>query len=68
MAPFRVGEIGQWAGMAASIAGLVIEIVTKADVGYAIITSGSLLWAIATKVKYYRKRGDGDSAARHRLR
>lgn len=65
---FRIGEIGQWAGMAASIAGLAIEIATKADIGYAVITSGSLLWAIATKVKYYRKRGDGDRAARYRLR
>lgn len=65
---FKVGEIGQWVGMAASVAGLVIELVTKADVGYAVLTGGSLFWAIFTKVKYYRATKGERDAARHRLR
>ncbi len=66
--PWRWGELGQWIGMAASVAGLVIELVTKADVGYAILTGGSLAWGIFTKVKYYhRAKGERD-ASRHRLR
>lgn len=65
---FRWGELGQWIGMAASVAGLVVEIVLRADLGYALVTGGSLVWAIFTKVKYWRKRKDEDRAADHRLR
>ena len=65
---FRWGEIGQWVGMAAAVAGLVIEIVGKADVGYAILTGGSLAWAVFTKVKYYRAGKGVRDASRHRLR
>lgn len=64
----QLGEVGQWAGMAASIAGLVIEIVTRADVGYIILTIGSLAWGIGTKVKYYRRAKGERGAAYYRLR
>lgn len=65
---FRWGELGQWIGMAASVAGLVVEIVLRADLGFALITGGSLAWSIFTKVKYYRRvKGERD-ATRHRLR
>lgn len=65
---FRIGEIGQWIGMAACIAGLTIEIVTKADLGYAVLTGGSLAWGIFTKVKYYRSKKGADRVSHHRLR
>ena len=65
---FRIGEIGQWVGMAACVAGLTVEIVTKADLGYAILTGGSLAWGIFTKVKYYRTGKGIRNASRHRLR
>ena len=64
----RWGELGQWVGMAACFAGLAIEIATKADVGYAVLTGGSLAWGIFTKVKYYRGKKGADSATHHRLR
>ena len=61
---FRVGEIGQWAGMACSLAGVVIEAALGADIGFVLITVGSLAWAIATKVKYYRHHTGGHHAER----
>ena len=51
---FKLGEVGQWAGMAASLGGLIVEAITGADIGFVLITAGSLAWAIATKIKYYR--------------
>jgi len=65
---FRWGELGQWVGMAAAVAGLIVEIISKADVGYAILTGGSLAWAVFTKVKYYRAGKGVRDASRHRLR
>ncbi len=65
---FRIGEIGQWVGMAASIAGIIIEGITGADYGYLILTAGSLAWGIFTKVKYYRIVRGGKNASRNRLR
>lgn len=65
---FRIGEIGQWAGMLLCLAGLAVEIATRADVGYAVLTFGSLVWAIFTKVKYYRRKARFHDATRHRLR
>lgn len=65
---FKVGEIGQWVGMAASIVGLILELIAKADYGYVVLTGGSLVWSIATKVKYYRATKESRNAARYRLR
>lgn len=61
---FRIGELGQWVGMATSIAGLVIEIALGADIGFVLITVGSLAWASATKVKYYRRKMGGSHGKR----
>lgn len=55
----RWGELGQWIGMAATIGGLIVEGLTGADIGYVLITAGSLLWSIFTKVKYYRRKMGG---------
>ncbi len=65
---FRIGEIGQWVGMAVSIAGLVYEAIAKADIGYIIMSGGSVAWAIFTKVKYYRIIKGDRNATRNRLR
>lgn len=56
--PWRtvVGDVGQWAGMAAGVGGVVCELVAHADVGYAIITGAAVIYAVATKVKYYSRR------------
>lgn len=64
-AAFKVGEVGQWAGMLASLSGLVVELTMRADIGYVMLTIGSLVWAAATKIKYYRARG-GTRRASHR--
>jgi hypothetical protein len=64
---FRFGEIGQWLGMAVSISGLTIEIIAKADIGWALLTFGSLVWAIGTKVKYHRGRKGVPRAPGHRV-
>lgn len=65
---FRWGEIGQWIGMVASIAGLIVEAVTGADYGYIMLTAGSLAWGIFTKIKYYRIIRGGRYGSRDRLR
>lgn len=65
---FRIGESGQWVGMAASIAGLALEAATGADIGYVLITCGALVWAIATKVKYYRRKMGGQHDMRFPFR
>ncbi len=65
---FRWGEIGQWVGMAVTIAGLVIEAITKADYGYIVLTGGSLMWGVFTKVKYYRATKRANDVVNHRLR
>ena len=65
---FRIGEIGQWLGMAASIAGIAIELIEKADYGWLVLTLGSVLWAVSTKVKYYRGKKREHHGAGHRMR
>ena len=49
-----IGNAGQWAACVAISAGIFIEILYHADIGYIAITGGSLLFAIFTKVKYYK--------------
>ena len=65
---FKLGEIGQWLGMAASIAGIAIELIEKADYGWLVLTLGSLIWAISTKVKYYRGKKGAPHAYKYRMR
>jgi len=60
----RIGEIGQWLGMAASIGGFIVEIATGADIGFVLITAGSLAWAVATKLKYHRRKMGGQHGQR----
>ena len=43
-------------GVFVMIFGLICEILTGADWGWIIFTSGSLYFTIATKLKYYRKK------------
>jgi len=44
------GLLGQWVGTACIIAGLIYEVKYKAGLGYVLITAGSLIFAIATKL------------------
>jgi len=41
----------QFAGMIAVVAGIIYEIITKAHIGFFLITAGSLVFAIGTKIK-----------------
>ncbi len=41
----------QLAGMIAVVAGIIYEIITKAHIGFFLITAGSLMFAIGTKIK-----------------
>lgn len=49
-----IAVAGQWVAAFVSGIGIGIEIVMKADVGYVTITAGALIFAFATKLKYYR--------------
>ena len=41
----------QLAGMIAVVVGIIYEIITKAHIGFFLITAGSLVFAIGTKIK-----------------
>lgn len=47
----RWGTGIQLAGMIAVIAGIIYEVITKAHIGFFMITSGSLVFAIGTKIR-----------------
>jgi len=49
------GVLGQWAAFCALSAGVIIEISYGADIGFMSITIGSVLFAVATKVKVIGK-------------
>lgn len=49
------GVIGQWAAFCALGVGIAIEIHYGADIGFMGITIGSVLFAVATKIKVIGK-------------
>jgi len=55
MAYYIIGVIGQWAAFCALGVGIAIEIHYGADIGFMGITIGSVLFAVATKVKVIGK-------------
>lgn len=48
-----IGNLGQWTAMVVVTFGICIELRYKANLGFVLITVGSLIFAVATKVKYY---------------
>lgn len=46
-----IGIWGQWIGMSAVLVGIGIEFSYGAHIGFICITVGSLVWAIATKIR-----------------
>jgi len=52
---YLLGVIGQWAAFCALSAGIGIEIKYGADIGFMSITIGSVLFAVATKIKVVGK-------------
>jgi len=52
---YIIGVIGQWAAFCALGVGIAIEIHYEADIGFMGITIGSVLFAVATKVKVLGK-------------
>ena len=55
MTYYIFGVIGQWAAFCALGLGIGIEIKYGADIGFMSITIGSVLFAVATKVKVVGK-------------
>jgi len=55
MVYYILGVIGQWGAFCALGLGIAIEITYKADLGFMSITVGSVLFAVATKVKVVGK-------------
>jgi len=49
-----LGVAGQWVAAFVSGIGIGIELIMKADIGYITITAGALIFAFATKLKYYK--------------
>ena len=50
-----IGSVGQWVACCATSFGIVIELTQHAHIGWVCITAGSLIFAVATKIKYYLK-------------
>ena len=55
MVYYILGVIGQWVSLCALTVGIGIEIKYGADIGFMSITIGSVLFAVATKVKVMGK-------------
>ena len=53
----KIIDLGQWIGMLALIVGIALMVWDNRAPGETVIAIASLIYAIATKVKYYRKRG-----------
>ena len=54
-----VGILGQWVGMLLCAIGVTAEIALGGDWYFAVITAGSIVWAVATKIRH--SGGDADS-------
>jgi len=50
-----LGIAGQWLACFLVGIGIGVEFATRASVGHLVITVGSMVFAIATKVRYYRR-------------
>ena len=55
MTMYLIGVIGQWAAFCALGVGIAIEIHYGANIGFMGITIGSVLFAVATKIKVIGK-------------
>lgn len=51
-----IGSLGQWLGGLVSAFGIGFEIASGAHFGYVLITTGSVLFAVFTKLRYYRSK------------
>lgn len=48
---FYIGFIGQWLSLLGLLTGIGIEIAYRADIGFIMITSASVLFAFGTKLR-----------------
>lgn len=53
---YLISSLGQWVGGLVSAFGIGFEIASGAHFGYVLITTGSVLFAIFTKLKYHRRK------------
>lgn len=51
-----IGIYGQWLAVFVTTAGIGIEVGYGAHFGYILITAGAVILALATKVKYHRRK------------
>jgi hypothetical protein len=59
----KLSSLGQWLGLAALIAGIALMVYDNRAPGETVIAIASLIYAISTKIKYYRKRGGKNEKA-----
>jgi len=57
MNKLKLSDLGQWIGMLALIAGISLMVWDNRAPGETVIAIASLIYAVATKIKYYRKKG-----------
>ena len=50
------GGLGQWISGIVVLGGIVVEICYRAAAGIVCITIGSVLFAVFTKIRYYREK------------
>lgn len=46
-----VGVVGQYGSGCLLIAGLIVECVCRAHIGFILLTAGGLLWGVSTKIR-----------------
>lgn len=51
-----IGTIGQWLSFFTSCVGIYFLFIYNYDIGTILIVSGSLIWGLSTKIKYYKSK------------
>ena len=46
-----IGDIGQYISGFLVLAGIIIELIFRAHIGFLCISAGGLLWGVSTKIK-----------------
>lgn len=53
----KIGNFGQWVAAFFLLGGILVEISYRAHAGFILITLGSAMFAIFTKIKYFKGKG-----------
>lgn len=53
----KIANFGQWAASFFLLGGILVEVSYRAHAGFILITLGSAMFALFTKIKYHKRKG-----------